>query len=47
MDVSIWKRFTEKDGFVACSITIKEGVASIVAFNGEGTVESFAPISLG
>ena len=38
---------TEKDGFVACSITIKEGVASIVAFNGEGTVESFAPISLG
>lgn len=37
---------TEEDGYVACMISVKAGVASIVAFNVEGTVKTYPPLAL-
>ncbi len=37
---------TESDGYVACMVTVKDGVADIVAYNQEETVKSYPPLAL-
>ena len=37
---------TKTDGYVACVITVKAGVATIEAYNAEGTVATYGPIAL-
>ena len=37
---------TKTDGYVACVITVKAGVANIEAYNAAGTVETYGPIAL-
>ena len=38
---------TPSDGYVACMITVKDGVADIVAYNAAGRVKSYSPLALG
>ena len=37
---------TEDQGYVSCMITVKAGVATIEAYNNEGTVATYGPIAL-
>ncbi|MCR4726436.1 MAG: metallophosphoesterase [Clostridia bacterium] len=37
---------TEANGYVACFITVKAGVANIEAYNAEGTVATYGPLAL-
>ena len=37
---------TEEYGYVACRITVKNGVANIVAYNAAGTVKDYDPLAL-
>lgn len=37
---------TEEDGYVACTIIVKAGVAEILAFNAEGVVKEYPPLPL-
>lgn len=46
LDILIAGGPTKEDGYVACFITVKAGVADIEAYNAEGTVATFGPIAL-
>ena len=45
-DVLIAGGPTKTDGYVACLITVKAGVATIEAYNAKGTVATYGPIAL-